>query len=98
MRLARAETSSVFILAAAVRKGMGWNLPEALRTKPPLRERSPGVAPRAGAMLTRNFCAACQAASRTAGVREAVVTLPPELGPTRSEEHTSELQSRQYLV
>ena len=33
-------------------------------------------------MLARNFREACQAASRTAGVREAVVTLPPELGPT----------------
>ena len=30
-------------------------------------------------MLARNFCEACQAASRTAGVSEAVVTLPPEL-------------------
>ena len=36
MRLACAETSSVFIFAAAARKEMGWNLPEALRTMPPL--------------------------------------------------------------
>ena len=36
---------------------------------------------KAGATSARNFCDACQAASRTAGVSESVVTLPPESGP-----------------
>src|SRR3712207_7847223 len=38
------------------------------------------------------------AAVRYSEAREALARLHPDLGELRSEEHTSELQSRQYLV
>ena len=81
MRFAWTAICEVVILAAARRKLIGPNLPDRLRTSPSTSTRSSDVEPSAGAISARNFCEACHAASRTAGVSESVVMLPPESGP-----------------